>query len=160
MAFLHIEEAITRVAGGGVEVDFDWTILGQIGLFLVLLVSLKPLLFDPMLKLFEERERRIDGARRKARDIDDQSAGALAKYEAAMTTARAEGNTEREKIRSTGIAQETALLSMVRLETMRQTDEGKQAALAELAKVRQALGLQVPDMARDLAKRVLGREVA
>lgn len=160
MAFLHIEEAIARVAGGGVEVDFDWTILGQIGLFLVLFVSLKPLLFDPMLKLFEERERRIEGARKKARAIDDESAGALAKYEAAMGKARAEGNTDREKIRSQGVAQEAALLSMVRLETMRQTDDGKQAALAELAKVRQALELQIPGMARDLAKRVLGREVA
>ena len=145
---------------GGIEVDFDWTILGQIGLFLVLLVSLKPLLFDPMLKLFEERERRIEGARKKAREIDDQSAGALANYEVAMAQARVEGNTQREKIRGEGVAQESALLSMVRLETMRQADEGKQVALAELTKVRQSLKAQVPDMARDLAKRVLGREIA
>src|SRR5206468_4038727 len=110
-------------------------------LFLILWISLKPVLFDPMLKLFEERERRIDGARKKAREIDDQSAGALAEYEAAMTQARAEGNANREKIRSEGVAQETALLSMVRLETLRQTDDGKQAALTELAKVRQSLAL-------------------
>jgi F-type H+-transporting ATPase subunit b len=160
MAFVQIEELARKVAGGGVEVDFDLTILGQIGLFLVLFISLKPLLFDPMLKLFEERERKIEGSRKKARQIDDQSAGALAEYEAAMTRARAEGNAQRERLRGEGVAQETALLSMVRLETMRQTEDGKQAALAELAKVRGTLKLQVPEMARDLAKRVLGREVA
>ena len=40
------------------------------------------MLFDPMLKLFEEREKRIDGAKVQARHIDEKSAGALTKYEA------------------------------------------------------------------------------
>lgn len=160
MAFVAIEETVQRVAAGGIEVDFDYTLIGQVLLFLTLWIALKPLLFDPMLKLFEERERRIDGNRAKARKIDDESTVALTQYEEAMAKARAEGNTVREKLRSEGVAQETALLSMVRLETMRQTDEGKQASLAELMKVRDALKHQVPVMARDLAKRVLGREVA
>ncbi len=160
MAFVAIEDLVQKAAGGGVEVDFDYTLVGQIVLFLVLWIALKPLLFDPMLKLFEERERRIEGNRAKARKIDDESAVALTQYEEAMAKARAEGNTVREKLRGEGVAQETALLSMVRLETMRQTEDGKQASLAELAKVRDALKLQVPSMARDLAKRVLGREVA
>jgi len=160
MAFLSISDALCAWAkGGGIEVDFDWTIFGQIAIFLVLFFTLKPLLFEPMLKLFEDRERRIEGARKRARDIDDKSAGALTAYEAAMTLARAEGNVERERLRAEGVAQETALLSMVRLETLRQTEEGRKVADEETARVRSALGHEVPKIARDLASRVLGREV-
>src|SRR2546423_15546402 len=117
MAFVAIEDLVQKAAGGGVEVDFDYTLIGQVLLFLILWVALKPLLFDPMLKLFEEREKRIEGNRTKARKIDDESAVALTQYEEAMTRARAEGNAVREKLRGEGVAQESALLSMVRLET-------------------------------------------
>ena len=46
-------------------------------LFTALAVMLKPLLFDPMLKLFDEREKRIEGAKLEARKTDDASAQAL-----------------------------------------------------------------------------------
>jgi len=146
--------------GGGVEVDFDWTVVGQVALFLILFVALKPILFDPMLKLFEERERRIDGARKAARDIDTTSAGALAKYDEAMAKARSEGNAERDRIRGQGIAKEQEVLAKVRGATAKQTDDGRKKAAEELAKVRESLKAEMPAMARDLASRVLGREVA
>jgi F-type H+-transporting ATPase subunit b len=146
--------------GGGVEVDFDWTVVGQVTLFLILFVALKPILFDPMLKLFEERERRIEGARKSARDIDTTSAGALAKYDEAMAKARTEGNTERDRIRGQGLAKEAELLAKVRAATSKQTDEGRRKAQEELAEVRESLRAEMPGMARQLASRVLGREVA
>ena len=56
-----------------INVDVDWTFLVQLGLIVALMLVLKPLLFDPMLKLFEEREKRIEGAKVQARHIDDKS---------------------------------------------------------------------------------------
>src|SRR4051794_32323191 len=55
-------------AEGGVTVDLDASFVVQLVLFVVLLVVLKPLLFDPMLRLFEEREKRIDHAIKEASD--------------------------------------------------------------------------------------------
>src|SRR5271154_5099046 len=101
----------SSAAEGGVEVDFDFTVLFMVGLFLVLWLVLKPLLFDPMLKLFEERERRIDGAKLLARKIDQKSVGALAEYEAGMAKGRAEANAEREKIRAEGLKKEAEILA-------------------------------------------------
>src|SRR4051812_28392362 len=58
---LHAESVIslgTSVGhAGGVEVDFDGSLVVQIVLFLTLMIVLRPILFDPMLKLFEEREK-------------------------------------------------------------------------------------------------------
>jgi len=144
---------------GAVDVDFDLTVVGQIALFLILLAILKPVLFDPMLKLFEEREKRIEGRIKKARDIDNKSAQALAKYEAEMNAARAEGNVEREKLRAIGQRTEADILARVRASTGKTLDDGRKSAQADLTTVRTQLRGGVSDLARDIASRALGREV-
>ena len=143
-----------------ITVDLDLSFVVQIVLFVALMAVLKPVLFDPMLKLFEEREKRIDGAKVQARKIDERSATALDQYEAAMARARATANAERDKIRAEGLAREQDILSRVRAETAKALDEGKQAAHAEAQRVRAQLKADAAHMARDLASRVLGREVS
>ena len=148
-----------RVASG-VEVDVDLTVLGTIGLFLVLFVGLKPLLFDPMLKLFEERERRTLGAKKDAREMDKKSAGAQAKYEAEMQKARGAANAERDKLRAEGQKTETEILAKVRASTSQTLEEGRKKAADELAKARAQLKTDAAVLAKELAARVLGREVS
>ncbi len=142
-----------------IQVDLNWTFAIQLGLFVVLTLVLKPLLFDPMLKLFEEREKRIDGAKAQARRIDETSATALARYEAEMAKARAAANADREKIRAEALRREQAILADVRTATGKVLEDGKRAAEAEADRARAALKAEAGTMARDLATRVLGREV-
>jgi F-type H+-transporting ATPase subunit b len=142
-----------------ISVDFDATFLVQVALFVGLTLFLKPVLFDPMLRLFEERERRIDGAKLQARKIDDKSATALVKYEAEMAKARAAAAAVRDKIRAEALKQETELLAGVRASTAKVIEDGKRTALAEADKARAALKADAAALARDLAGRVLGREV-
>ena len=145
--------------GGGVEVDFDLTVLGQVVLFLILLVVLKPMLFDPMLKLFEERERRIDGAKLLARKIDEKSASALTTYETEIAKARASANAERDKFRAEGLKKESEILEAVRATTAKTMDEARKRMVDEVARARTALQGEGATMAKELATRVLGREV-
>ncbi len=149
----------TALAGGAVDVDFDLTVLIQIALFLVLLIVIKPILLDPMLKLFEERERRIDGAKLEARQMDAQSAGALTKFESEMNKVRSSANAERDKVRNEAVKAETELLATVRAKTTAKLDEGRKVATAEVTKVRQGLQGDSRELARMLASRALGREV-
>jgi F-type H+-transporting ATPase subunit b len=151
--------AATMAPVSPIEVDVDASFLVQLVLFVVLTLVLKPLLFDPMLKLFEERERRTDGAKKRARETDEKSASALTKYEAGMTKARTAGAAERERARAEGIKREQEILAAVRAATSKAVDAGKQKAHAEAAKVRAALQADAQALARDLATRVLGREV-
>jgi F-type H+-transporting ATPase subunit b len=145
--------------GGGVEVDFDGTVLFMVGLFLVLWMILKPLLFDPMLKLFEERERRTDGAKLLARKIDEKSASALATYESEMSKARAAASAEREKIRNEGLKAEAEILARVRAETAKTIEEGRKQMQAQVSQARGQLQTEVNAIAKDFASRALGREV-
>jgi F-type H+-transporting ATPase subunit b len=150
---------LLAAAPQAIQVDFDWTFAVQLVLFSLLTLILKPLLFEPMLKLFEERERRTDGAKLQARKIDEKSATALAKYESEMAKARAAANAERDKIRAEAVRREQEILGAVRTSTAKTVEDGKQAAYAEAQRVRTALKAETTSLARDLAARVLGREV-
>ncbi|MBS2019668.1 MAG: H(+)-transporting ATPase [Deltaproteobacteria bacterium] len=155
-----ITESLKTAAEGAVTIDLDSTLFVQLGLFLVLLFVLKPTLFDPMLKLFEEREKRIDGTRLKASKEDEKSAKALAKYEAIVGKGREAGASERDALRQTAMKQEAELMARVRSETASTLERGR----AEIAKETQATRAQLQGEARtlgrDIASRVLGREVA
>lgn len=146
-------------SGGAVDVDFDLTVLFQVGLFLLLLIIVKPLLLDPMLKLFEERERRIDGAKLEARKMDEQSADALTKFENEMAKVRASANAERDKVRAEALKAESELLAKVREKTNAQLNEGRKVATGEVTRARQGLQAEARELARLLASRALGREV-
>jgi F-type H+-transporting ATPase subunit b len=161
MLFASLDDGLLAavVAPHAISVDFDATFLVVVALFVGLTLILTPVLFDPMLRLFEERERRIDGAKVQARKIDEKSAGALAKYESEMARARAQANTERDKLRAEGLKREQEILAAVREAAGRTIDEGKRSALAEANRARAALAGETTKLARELAERVLGREV-
>ena len=128
-------------------------------LFVALWLILKPILFQPMLKLFEEREKRIEGAKLQARKTDEASAGALSKYEAAMAKARTAANAERDKLRAEGAKAESEILGRVRAATATALEEGRGRMREELGTARAQLKTDVALLARQLAGRVLGREV-
>ncbi len=142
-----------------ISVDFDATVVVQVVLLVALTLALKPLLFDPILKLFEERENRIDGVRAAARHIDERSATALATYEAEMAKARASANAERDAQRALGLKSEQEILAKAREETAKVIDEGKQAVQAAAARARITLKADAATLIQEVAARAVGREV-
>jgi F-type H+-transporting ATPase subunit b len=146
-------------AAGAVEFDFDKSVLVTMALFIALMLILKPTLYDPMLKLFAEREERTEKTKERARKMDKKSAEALAEYDAAMAKARAAAGTEREKIRGDALRTENEILAKVRESTSKTLEDGRKKAQDEVARVRSALRTQAVELGRDVASRVLGREV-
>ncbi len=148
------------LAEGGVTVDFDASLLVHLALFLVLMVVLKPTLFDPMMRLFEEREKRIEGTRHKATKEDERSAKALAKYEAILAKAREAGSAERDSLRAEGVKREAELMTQVRAQTASTLEQGRATIAREADAARKQLQADASALAREMASRVLDREVA
>jgi F-type H+-transporting ATPase subunit b len=146
--------------GGAVNVDMDASLLVPMALFLVLLFVLKPTLFDPMMRLFEEREKRIEGTRREASKEDERSAKALAKYEAILAKAREAGAAEREKLRAEAAKKEAVMTAEVRDATSATLEGGRASAVGEVKAAREKLHADAKMLGREIATRVLGREVA
>lgn len=151
--------AESLLAEGAVTVDLDASLVVQVVVFVVLFVVLKPTLFDPMMKLFEEREKRIEGTRLQATKEDKLSAKALAEYERALEKARAAGAIERDTIRADALKREADLMGTVRAQTAATLEEGRTVMANEAATARAQLQRDAAVLGREMASRVLGREV-
>src|SRR5437763_8931824 len=87
-------------------IDVDGTLLVQFGLFLIMLLVLSRLVFKPYLKLRDEREKSIGGAKHEAKDMEAKARAMVADYDARMTRAKQRGGEERAKVRAEAAAHE------------------------------------------------------
>jgi len=147
-------------ASGAVNIDFDLTFVGQMVIFAALILVLKPLVFDPVLGLFEEREKRTDGAKAAAREMQQKAGELLRKYEHELEKVHRVAAEERDAIRA-----ETARLEAEQMNEARQVaakiiNQGRERVAEEIHAIRFELGRNSERLARDIAARVLGREIA
>ena len=149
------------LAAGAVEVDFNpLLVLVQFVVVTALMLALKPMLFDPLLKLFEEREKRSEGARAEARKMDDKAADILRKYEHELEKVTRAAAEERDKVRAEAQRVEAAELEAARKEAAEILEIGRKKLADETAALDAQLKGVQPDLAKQIAARVLGREVA
>jgi F-type H+-transporting ATPase subunit b len=150
------------LAGGGsgaIDLDLDWTFVAQIVLFTVLGFVLKPLLFDPVLKVFEERERRTEGAKAEAREMQERAGEILEKYEAELARVHAFVAEEREHMRTETSKLENRVIDEARESVNRVVEEGRQKLADHILTIRKDLADQALAVAKGVAGQALGREV-
>jgi len=151
--------ASAKLFASAINVDFDPTFLAQFVLFTMFVLVLRPLLFDPLLRVFEEREKRTEGAKHHAREMDAKAGELLTRYEAELDKVRREANLEREKLRKEAKDLETKIMAEAREEAARILESGKARIAAEVEQMRKELKDGQPALASEIASRVLGREV-
>jgi F-type H+-transporting ATPase subunit b len=145
--------------GGGVNIDFDLSVVAQMVLFALLIVVLKPLLFDPVLKVFEEREKRTEGAKAEARKMQEQAGELLTRYERELERVHQVAAQEREKIRSETARLEQEILAQGRQVATDIVEQGRSKIDQEVRAIQFELGRQSEQLARQIAGRVLGRDL-
>ena len=157
---LNLTSTLKLLASGGVEMDVDRTMLFQSAIFVLLIVVLSPLLFKPVLRLFEERERRTEGARLDARSMQDKAEELLIKYQAKLEDVRRVTSQERERLRTETLQLESKILGEARAATAQFVQEGRAQIERETGKIRQEVNAQREMIAKAISSKVLGREVA
>src|SRR2546428_12003325 len=105
---------IVSLAGGHPLIDIDATVIVQFVLFLVLFLVANRLLFQPYLRLREQRRAGIEGARAEADRMTAQADAKLADYEKQLTVARDRANEEGRKVRLEAAAQEREVTDKAR----------------------------------------------
>jgi F-type H+-transporting ATPase subunit b len=154
------EGASLAASGGAVNIDFDLTFIGQMVVFAALILVLKPLLFDPVLGLFEEREKRTDGAKAAAREMQEKAGELLRKYEQELEKVTRVAAAERDRIRAEAARAEAEQMHEARELATKIVDEGRERIQEEIHAIGFELGRSSEKLAHDIASRVLGREVA
>lgn len=142
-----------------VTVDLDRSVFIQMALFAVLVVVLKPLLFDPMLRVFALREQRTDGAKAEARSMQERAADILIKYEGEVASARAQANQERDASRKETARLEAEILEEARRAADAITTAGRKAIGIEVSQLERELETQSGAFAQAIGSQVLGREI-
>ncbi|MSP24248.1 MAG: H(+)-transporting ATPase [Myxococcales bacterium] len=146
-------------ASGAVNVDLDLTVVAHFVLFTAFVVLMKDVLFEPLLRVFEERERRTSGAIDVARSADDRAIELKGELDRRVEDVRREAAVDRDRIR--------ARLKKLEAESVAGALAGVEAKLragltelsGEVDEVERELALERAAVAREIASRVLGREV-
>jgi len=143
-----------------VSIDLDKSVLLQMVVFAVLIIVLKPLLFDPVLRVFALREERTEGAKETARELQLKAGDLLTRYEKELDRVNRAVAEERDKARLETARLESEILEEASKVVQRIEDEGRKRIEQEVGRLRSDLKRQSDLMARQIASKVLGREVA
>jgi F-type H+-transporting ATPase subunit b len=151
---------IVSLAGGHPLIDIDATVLVQFVLFLVLFVIANRFLFQPYLKLRERRREGIEGARAEADRMTAQADAKLAEYEKQLAMARDRANEQGRKVRLDAAAHEREVTDKARATAQKAIDDAQATMRKETEAARAQLLPQADALARSIASKLLGREVA
>jgi F-type H+-transporting ATPase subunit b len=137
--------------------ELNVTFLVQLSAFLVTVFLLSTLLFGPVLKVMDERGRRIEGARQDASRLQGTARQAAGVIDKRVQEARVQGQDEAGRLRLEGEKAERDLVERSRREAADQVDVAKRdvARAAEIA--RADLKRDAHVLAAAIADRVLGR---
>lgn len=152
--------SLLALGAGGVELDFNRTVLLQMAVFALLILILKPLLFDPMLRIFALREERTEGEKQSARELLEKAGELLKRYEAELERVNQAAAQERDRIRAETAKLEAEILREGREVTTRIIEDGRRKIEAEVNRIRFDLGREAARLASDIEARLLGREVS
>src|SRR5262245_43909119 len=108
-----------HMLASAINLALDLSVIAQLVLFVAFITFMKPLLFDPLLKLFEEREKRIEGAKLEARKMDAKAGELLQRYEGELANVRRKAGLERERLRAEVAKLEAKIMEDARAETLK-----------------------------------------
>lgn len=138
-------------------VDIDGTLFVQGGIFLALVVILKPLLFTPWLEAQRRRTESIDGALAKAKALRADADTLVDDYDTRLAGARDRALEMRSKVRRDEEASQAKTLAEKRTEASASLDRERERLQREAEQARGALAGRVDDLATQIATKVLGR---
>ena len=151
--------ALGVMLSGGSVIDLDGTVFVQLIIFFIVFFLLRSLIFKPVLALFDAREQAIEGEKKKAEQMEKQADEKLDKYENEMRRLRDIANQERDKLRAEGQKLARDIAEKARGESNKLLNDSKSKLEAESKRIRDEVKVIIPGLARQIASKLLDREV-
>jgi len=150
---------LSVLLSGGSIIDLDGTLFVQLAMFFLAFGLLYVLVFKPMVAVLEAREQAIDGAKAEAKQLEHDVKTKQASFDAELRKVRSNASDERERLRAEALELERKLLDTVRTETTTLVEEARERLEHEARSARAELAASRADLAREIASKVIGREV-
>ena len=129
------------------------------GLFICLIFILNVLLYKPVLKVMEERGKKISGLEGEAELMGEEVEKKLADYKARIHEAKDAGNAKRVVLKKEGLDRETEILAVVHDEAQKTLSDAKEKISKETERALKKLQDMGKEMGRDIAEKALGRSL-
>lgn len=127
--------------------------------FVVLLIAMNALVFQPMLNYLEERKKRIEGASSVAKNLGGDSSHKAKEIEQQLSKARNDVAEIRNRILRDAQAREKQILEAARLEMETSATEFRKQLESTRVEESSRLRSEVDTLGTNIAGRVLGRSV-
>jgi len=152
--------ALSVLLSGGSVIDLDGTIFVQVLLFFVAFFLLKSLVFKPVLSVFDAREQAIEGTKDQAHKLLGDAETKRVKLEEELKKIWDVANQDRDRLRVEGQQTARHLTEQAHKETEAALSQAKAKLEAEGGKLRAEVKGAVPGLARQIASKLLDREVS
>lgn len=140
-----------------VSIELDITFFIQIGLFLLLVYILNVLIYKPVLRVMEERGKKISGMEADASLADKEVEDKLASFRLELDKAKQSGNADRAILKKEGLDKEAELLGAAHAEAQKTLSAAKDKIAKEMDLALATLKGMTEDMGKDIADKVVGR---
>jgi len=137
----------------------DKTLVIQIIIFVAAIFILNSLLFKPLLGLVERREQLTTGTIREAKEVEQKVGRIIEEYNAKLNEARAKALGERNEIRRQAQTAAEDMIRKAREEAQVLLEEAKSKLASETREIKEKIRSDIEVLAREMASRILGREV-
>lgn len=133
------------------------SVVAVIALLLLCTVLLNVLIFQPILRVVDERAKAVTGARELAESAAQKAAAASAEYERTFTAARTDLYKQMDDKRRTALDARASLLSQTRAVVEQELSQARARVADESAAARATLDRDAGQLAGAIVERVLGR---
>lgn len=135
----------------------DLTTLGVVFFLLLCTVLLNTLIFQPLLKVMDQRVAAVRDARELAESAATKAAAAAAEYDRTLNAARAEVYKQIDDTRRAALEERARLLADTRVSVERETRDATVRVAQESDAARSTLDREAAGLADAIVTRVLGR---
>jgi F-type H+-transporting ATPase subunit b len=141
-------------------ISLDISVVYQIILFLVLWLILNKILFQPYLRLIEERERKTTGAQHDSAELEREGERLRAQYGEKIAQAQAAGYAAKEAIVRDAREQGEKVLAQAREEAAATLERNRREVALALENESQLAAAEATLVAGEMVSKALGRKVA
>jgi F-type H+-transporting ATPase subunit b len=137
----------------------DYTFLIQWANFILLIVLLNFLLYRPIIKRMEERDKAIRGNLEEAAADRAEAEKRMADYEEAIAAARRQGLEQMGELEQEVSAEVRGMMDEKRVEAGRMTEAARAQIENQSREAERSLEAHVRELAAAISRRVAGREI-
>ncbi|MEA3471354.1 MAG: ATP synthase F0 subunit B [Thermodesulfobacteriota bacterium] len=140
-------------------IELNYTLLIQMINFLLLIFILNLLLYKPITKIIDERNKKIEDSKNEVESLDKKAELKIADYEEKMRQARQEAMSQSSEVRNEGEETGKTVIEETRGEISTMIEGFKDTLASEGEAARDVLRDQAKKIAVEISEKVLGRGV-